>query len=160
MGSRNQKNMAVDYEQYFTKEKLESARNPKIDDRIIAMINKKGADTILDVGASIGILAEKLVAMDKHVTCVDIKTEYIAELKRKGLNTFKAEIENLPFNDKEFDLAIAEEVLEHLENPGAGLKELCRVANSVIFTLPIVKLCSNHPCYITFLNLLALNYLN
>ena len=46
-------------------------------------------------------------------------------------------IEKLPFNDKEFDLAICSDVLEHLENIHLIFDEILRVSNKyVIITLP------------------------
>ena len=43
----------------------------------------------------------------------------------------------LPFKDNSYDVVTALDVLEHLENPHAALKELCRVAKkSVMISLP------------------------
>ena len=46
-------------------------------------------------------------------------------------------IENLPFNDNEFDTTVCADVLEHLENIHLIFDELCRVTNkNIIITLP------------------------
>lgn len=45
--------------------------------------------------------------------------------------------EKLPFADNQFDIVTALDVLEHLNNPHAALKELCRIAKrSVFVSLP------------------------
>jgi ubiquinone/menaquinone biosynthesis C-methylase UbiE len=48
-----------------------------------------------------------------------------------------ASVYELPFEDGFFDLAVATEVLEHLDDPGRGLHELVRVASTaVLVTVP------------------------
>jgi len=48
----------------------------------------------------------------------------------------QADAQELPFADNEFDLAVATELLEHVENPVAALREVSRVAKWAIFTTP------------------------
>lgn len=123
-----------DYNNYFKPEIQAEIRNQLIDYPVLNFA--KDYKKILDAGAGAGILAMKLKRLGKEITCIDINENNVEFMKKNGLNAIKADINNLPFKDKEFELAIAEEVLEHLENLGNGLKELCRVANNVIFTLP------------------------
>ena len=81
---------------------------------------------------------EKLLP-DKQITVCDIKTDFIEHMKKQNLNALYCDINNLPFIGKSFDTIVAGELLEHLENPGQGLNELCRVARKkVIITLPIM----------------------
>src|SRR6478672_10543584 len=48
---------------------------------------------------------------------------------RPGPSYLHGDAENLPFNDKQFDLVVCVEVLEHLRDPSAGLRELARVSS-------------------------------
>ena len=48
----------------------------------------------------------------------------------------QANAENLPFSDKQFDVAVATELLEHMGDPVAVLKEIKRVARRTIITVP------------------------
>jgi len=49
----------------------------------------------------------------------------------------RADVCHLPFADRRFDIVIATEVLEHLADPRAGLRELARVARRhVVLTVP------------------------
>lgn len=128
------KKMKKNYEEYFKPEEQVLIRNHNLDWAVIELA--KDCNKILDVGAGAGVLANKLIQLGKEITCIDIKKDNVEYMKKNGLNAIEGDINNLPFKDKEFDLAIAEEVLEHIENLGNGLKELCRVAKNIIFTLP------------------------
>lgn len=49
----------------------------------------------------------------------------------------QGDITRMPFCDHSFDIVICTEVLEHLEKPGAALKELKRVAKKfILITVP------------------------
>jgi len=43
---------------------------------------------------------------------------------------------SLPYGDRQFDVALASHVLEHLENWQSALTEWCRIADHVILVLP------------------------
>lgn len=75
----------------------------------------------------------------------DFKKNIPAEIKYTGIDiTGKPDlfinldkIEKLPFEDKQFDMVICADVLEHLENIHLIFDELCRVsAKYLIITLP------------------------
>lgn len=122
------------YEEYFSPEIQARIRNHSLDESIISLIGD--AKKILEVGAGAGVLAVKLKALGKDVTCVDIKKDYVEYIQKFGIKAICADVNELPFKDNEFELAICAETLEHIENLGNGLKELCRVAKKVIFSLP------------------------
>lgn len=125
----------TNYDEYFEPEVQAEIRNHGLDYAVIEFA--KDYNKILEVGAGAGVLALKLKAMGKDITCVDVKKEYVEYMKKKGLNAFCADVNSLDmFKDKEFELVICAETLEHIDNLGNGLKELCRVAKNVIFTLP------------------------
>ena len=123
-----------DYSTYYTVEELRRNRDNNINDFIVRKIEP--GQTVLDCGAGLGITAKKLKDKGCKVTCIDIKPNYVDEMRKLGLKAEIGDIRKLPFKDKEFDVAMAEEVIEHLDNPGAGIKELCRVAHKVLYTMP------------------------
>ncbi|MCL5104334.1 MAG: class I SAM-dependent methyltransferase [Armatimonadetes bacterium] len=47
-----------------------------------------------------------------------------------------ADIHNLPFRDKAFDYVICNHVVEHVDDPGAALAEICRVGKRGFLGLP------------------------
>lgn len=128
--------LKTNYKEYYIPEEQVRLRNHELDKAILVAIDSK-VHTILDVGAGAGVLASKLKNMGKEVICLDIKPENVDFMLSMGLTAMMGNVKDLDgFKDKSFDLVICQEVLEHLENPGEGLKELCRVGKQVIFTLP------------------------
>lgn len=123
-----------DYENYFTPDQLRGHRDGNIDGPIVNLVEP--GMKVLDCGAGVGILAKKLQDKGAMVVATDLKPNFVEEILKGGVFATMADINKLPFKDKMFDLAIAEEVIEHLENPGQGLSELFRVAKKVMFTLP------------------------
>jgi SAM-dependent methyltransferase len=91
--------------------------------------------SILDVPAGNGLLAERLRRRGYYVVCADINHErpdfVLANLE-----------ERLPFPDRQFDVVLCLEGIEHVIEPYALIKELCRVAmpdGRIILSLPNVQ---------------------
>jgi len=106
------------------------------EDCVDATVSNVVGKTVLEVGCGKGYLAKKLAKKFK-VTASDI-------IKDKDLVTanptikFKiANIENLPFNDKEFDTVVCTHTLEHVQNIFAAIKNLKRVTKKrLIIVVP------------------------
>jgi SAM-dependent methyltransferase len=86
---------------------------------------------VLDAGCGTAYGTESLArAGAAEVTGVD-RARAVLEVARprmpQGVTLQAADLEELPFEDGSFDLVVCFEVLEHLENPEAGLDELARV---------------------------------
>jgi len=108
--------------------------------RVEEIVNRaKPAYKVLDAGCNEGFLSQALNEAGFHVTSIDINDEAISKAKEYfNIDVIKADVNDLPFLDNEFDLVVAGELLEHLMNPGKGLSELFRVSNDrVILSLPI-----------------------
>lgn len=113
--------------------------------------------TILDAGCGEGILTEsvRLSVPGVRITALDHGAELLAAARRENpaVNFMAGSILALPFTDGRFDLALATEVLEHLDTPGGALDELVRVARErVLLTVPL------EPCW-RMLNCLRGRYL-
>ena len=84
------------------------------------------ATRILDLGCGSGALLERLAGMGyRDLTGVDIKppaSEGCITYSQADLDCFR-----LDCPDGAFDLALAVEVIEHIENPGLFLAELARL---------------------------------
>ncbi len=83
---------------------------------------------VLDVGANDGefmkLLRDK---RDCDVTGVDVSEVAIAKAKEKGVDVILYDGDHLPFEDATFDFVVLMEVLVHLHDPLAVLKEIRRV---------------------------------
>lgn len=81
---------------------------------------------ILDVGCGTGANLEML-AQFGAAEGVDVADEALEFCRAKGLKTHKGLAEKLPFADASFELVTALDVVEHLDDDVAGLKEMRRV---------------------------------
>ena len=89
---------------------------------------------VLDVGCGPGaltaVLAERLGA--EAVTAVDPSASFVTTARERhpGATVECAAAEQLPFDDREFDAALAELVVHFMADPAAGLREMARVTRA------------------------------
>jgi SAM-dependent methyltransferase len=81
---------------------------------------------ILDVGCGTGANLEMLAQFGASEG-VDVSDDALEFCRRKGLKVHKGLAEKLPFADESFDVVTALDVVEHLDDDVAGLKEMHRV---------------------------------
>jgi len=86
---------------------------------------------ILDVGCGPGALTAELArrAGPDRVTAVDPSEEFVAALRRRhrGVEVVRAPAEDLPFEQGSFDATFAQLVVNVMDDPVAGLREMARV---------------------------------
>ena len=92
---------------------------------------------ILDVGCGTGANLEMLANFGK-AEGVDVSDDALEFCKAKGLKAHKGLAEELPFADESFDVVTALDVVEHLDDDIAGLKEMHRVLKTSGRTLIFV----------------------
>ncbi|MFV0388122.1 MAG: class I SAM-dependent methyltransferase [Pyrinomonadaceae bacterium] len=81
---------------------------------------------ILDVGCGTGANLEMLASYG-DAEGVDVSDDALKFSRAKGLKVHKGLAEELPFADDSFDLVTALDVVEHLDDDIAGLREMNRV---------------------------------
>lgn len=81
---------------------------------------------ILDVGCGTGANLEMLKQFGESEG-VDVSDDALEFCRKKGLKVHKGLAEELPFADETFDLVTALDVVEHLDDDIAGLKEMFRI---------------------------------
>jgi SAM-dependent methyltransferase len=90
-----------------------------------------GADpgpVVLDAGAGSGTFSNLLAARGFEVTSTDVTEEALEVLRaRVSGSVERADVTSLPFAAASFDGVILGEVLEHVENDDAALREAARV---------------------------------
>src|SRR5688500_11692355 len=86
---------------------------------------------VLDVGCGPGALTAELVARlgPDAVSAVDPSESFVeaARERHPGVSVQRAAAEELPFEDGEFDAAVAQLVVHFMADPVAGLREMARV---------------------------------
>jgi SAM-dependent methyltransferase len=82
---------------------------------------------VLDAGCGRGELAERLADAGIEVVAID-QSERMVELTRvRGVDARVADVQELPFADGEFDVAVANFMLYHVPDVDRALNELARV---------------------------------
>ena len=93
------------------------------------------SESVLDVGCGAGVFLDIIRPHCKKVAGLDISHVAINLLRAKGIEGKVCELPEIP--DKSFDVVVATEIVEHLDDPVGLLKEASRVARKkVIFTVP------------------------
>jgi SAM-dependent methyltransferase len=86
---------------------------------------------VLDVGCGPGALTAELIARlgADAVAAVDPSEPFVAAARERhpGVTVRQASAEQLPFDDQEFDGALAQLVVHFMVDPVAGLREMARV---------------------------------
>jgi glycogen synthase len=96
---------------------------------LLARVPRTPRLRVLDVGGGYGRFAEPL-SEDHEVVLCDLSDEMIAEAGRRldpSVALVQADARHLPFDDRSFDVVLAVDLLVHLPDLHAGLRELRRV---------------------------------
>ncbi len=113
-------------------------------DKILRLNNKKTL-SLLDVGGGAGhilkAVAGYLQTRGRSVTqhALDLSKEMLRHQKKTNpaVITTAGDIRKTSFANKQFDLVLMIDVLEHVPQPEEALKELKRIAHYVIFKVPL-----------------------
>ncbi|HET9477381.1 MAG TPA: class I SAM-dependent methyltransferase [Dehalococcoidia bacterium] len=98
---------------------------------------------LLEIGCGSGALLEDLSA-DNVVYGMDIADEALAICRERGLDCVsKGDVTALPYADAAFDTVIAIDVLEHIDDDAAAVREIyrvCKPAGLLIVTVPAFQM--------------------
>ncbi len=87
----------------------------------------KQGDVVLDAGCGLGLYMDRFRALGAQVHGVDIDRERVAQAQALGLNVAVGSAERLPFTDACVDVVWSHEVLEHVHDDAAAVREAYRV---------------------------------
>ncbi len=87
---------------------------------------------VLDVGCGSGLLFKHLSSPTPEIVGADSSRKLLSEVRKKyrawkNIHLLRADVDNLPLKDDQFDFIFAFTVLQNMPEPIATLKELRRV---------------------------------
>lgn len=100
-------------------------------EQFVDLVGVGSGDRVLDVGCGPGVLTAPLVARcgDGSVAAVDPSSPFVEAARERfpGVDVRESAAERLPYDDDEFDAALAQLVVHFMADPVAGLREMGRV---------------------------------
>jgi SAM-dependent methyltransferase len=106
------------------------APEARYDEWLRAAERRVGRGRLLEVGAGTGALVRVAVRRGWEVVATEVSQTGLARLRETTAQVIEGEVERASFGDASFDLVVSLEVLEHLEEPAAHLREVYRVTRS------------------------------
>lgn len=88
-------------------------------------------DVVLDIGCNSGYF-KRFCPQAAYVVGVDVNPDLVAIARTRLDEAHVARAEALPFGDRTFDLVNISEVLEHVHDPEAAIREAARVTRRSI----------------------------
>lgn len=122
------------YDKYGSTNPLVKRLMANFEETLDALWEQAGPASILDVGCGEGVLTEKWARRlgDGRIVGIDLDDEGLKaqwqKRQRSNLEYRVQEATTLPFEDDEFELVSAIEVLEHVPEPANTIAEMARVA--------------------------------
>lgn len=130
------------YDKYHTKNPIARRLFRGFESVVMRFYMSSETGTVLEVGCGEGHLLERLrkAREPQRTVGIDLSWNIVAQAASvygAGAYFHSASAYALPFADDSFDLVVACEVLEHLEEPRRAVDEIARVAaRGAIFTVP------------------------
>lgn len=116
---------------------------PSFYNRMRNLVSAAGSGKkFLEIGCSDGLLEERLQRRFTSLTGIDANASDIEIAMQSGIKNAKflvADAEKLPFKNSTFDKIVCSEVLEHVDDDAAAVKEMHRVLKTdgkIIITVP------------------------
>ena len=109
-------------------------------DRIKDSIEKYGSylqGKVLDIGCGDGLGVELIKELGHECAGIDISTPKVTLAQEKGLDAVEGVVEELPFEDKQFDTVFCSHTLEHAEDLAKACSEIQRVSRRAVIIVPI-----------------------
>ena len=122
-------------EQYATPDNLRARKAAYVNaegedprDFVLEAVAAARPRRVLEVGGGEGELAERIVQeLGVPLVGVDQSEGMVAEQRARGIDARVGDVQELPFEDGEFDVAVAAWMLYHVPELDRGLAELARV---------------------------------
>jgi len=98
---------------------------PALGAAVLAMLDPRPGERILDLGCGDGVLTEKIIAAGAEIVAVDAAPDMIAAARRRGIDARVVPGQSLAF-DSEFDAVFSNAALHWMQPPEAVLSGVYR----------------------------------
>jgi SAM-dependent methyltransferase len=82
---------------------------------------------LLDIGSGSGVLLESARAAGWEAEGLEVSRRAVEHARERGFTVFHGELEKAGYPDAHFDVVTASEILEHVSDPQAMVKEISRI---------------------------------
>jgi len=107
---------------------LRFRKGPDAFDVAFAAVAEMEPRRVIEVGCGMGNFSERVAReTSAEVVATDLSPRMVELARERGLDARVADVEQLPFEDGEFDCAVANAMLYHVEDLDRALTELARV---------------------------------
>jgi SAM-dependent methyltransferase len=105
-------------------------------ERLRGVVGELGPATVLDAGCGEGeMLRRGVLPAGLQPVCLDLRESSLADVAES--RRVCGSVQTLPFAARSFDVVTCLEVLEHLDDPSAAVRDLARVARkAVVLSVP------------------------
>ena len=101
---------------------------PDAFDKAFETVAESQPRRVLEVGCGMGNFAERLARETAaEVVATDLSPRMVEVARERGLDARVADVQELPFDEGEFDCVVANAMLYHVEDVDRALSELARV---------------------------------
>jgi 2-polyprenyl-3-methyl-5-hydroxy-6-metoxy-1,4-benzoquinol methylase len=109
----------------------------QVDPAVVDFVAERAGRRVLDLGCGLGGYSRALGERGHDCYALDVVDDYVETARELGVRADVYDGERLPLEDRAVDTVILIEVLEHLADPAALLREAARVARQgVLVTTP------------------------
>jgi ubiquinone/menaquinone biosynthesis C-methylase UbiE len=106
-------------------------------DKVLEFLRPEAGDRILEIGCNTGWLVREIMGYSDNVVGVDINFAGLRIANMENLLCMDAA--NLGFSDNSFDKVVCLHTIEHVQEVGKALEEMCRVlkpSGSIVLIYP------------------------